>query len=246
MEKYLARDYDGAPFELFGPAHIAFLLLILLACLLMYAFRNRFPPRRRTAVRCFLAAWLVANELAFHAWNIHYGLWSAQNHLPLHICSIMVYATAYMLVTRNRAIYEFSYFMGIGAAMQALLTPDAGIYGFPHFRFFQTMTAHGLLVFAAVYMTAVEKFRPYPKSLLRVAVGMNLYMAAVYVINSAIGSNYLYIMRKPETASLLDMLGPWPWYILSMEAIGLVICLVLYLPFFLQDLAAKRLNPAAA
>jgi len=26
--------------------------------------------------------------------------------------------------------------MGIGGALQALLTPDLGLYGFPHFRFF--------------------------------------------------------------------------------------------------------------
>jgi hypothetical integral membrane protein (TIGR02206 family) len=246
MDRFFTSDYTGAPFELFGPPHIAFLLLVLLACMLVYIFRGRFTPQQKTATRWILAVWLVANELAFHAWNIHYGLWNSQNHLPLHICSIMVFASAYMLVTRNYTIYEFAYFMGIGAAMQALLTPDAGIYGFPHFRFFQTLTAHGLIVFSAVYMTAVEKFRPYPKSLLRVAVGMNIYMLVVYIVNSLIGGNYLYIMHKPETASLMDVLGPWPWYILSLEAIGVAICLILYLPFFLKDRAGVRLKPAAA
>ncbi|GAB4481644.1 MAG: hypothetical protein OHK0031_03670 [Anaerolineales bacterium] len=34
------------------------------------------------------------------------------------------------------AIYELLYFMGIGGALQALLTPDVGIYGFPHYRYF--------------------------------------------------------------------------------------------------------------
>jgi hypothetical integral membrane protein (TIGR02206 family) len=195
--------------------------------------------------RWLLAVWLVLNELAFHAWNIYYGFWTIQTHLPLHICSLMVFASAFMLVTRNYPIYEFAFFLGIGAAMQSLLTPDAGIYGFPHFRFFQTLTAHGLLVFSAVYMTAVEKFRPYPKSLLRVFIGMNIYMAVIFVFNRLIGSNYLFIAHKPETASLIDVLGPWPWYILSLEAIGIILCLLLYLPFFLKDLAARRPKPAA-
>jgi hypothetical integral membrane protein (TIGR02206 family) len=245
MEQFFTRDYTGAPFELFGPPHLAFLALLILACALVCLFRDRYSPRQRTFFRWFLAIWLVVNELAFHAWNIYYGLWSIQTHLPLHICSLMVFASAYMLITRNYTVYEFSYFIGIGAAIQALLTPDAGIYGFPHFRFFQTLTAHGLIVFSAVYMTAVEKFRPYPKSLLRVAAGTNFYMAIIFVVNSLLGSNYLYIMHKPETASLIDILGPWPWYILSIEGLGAAICLILYLPFFLQDLAAKRLKPAA-
>ena len=246
MEQFFTRDYTGAPFQLFGPPHLAFLGLVLLACLLLYFLRDRFSPRQRVAFRWILAIWLVLNELAFHTWNVYCGLWSVQTHLPLHICSIMVFASAYMLVTRNYTIYEFSFFMGIGAAMQALLTPDAGIYGFPHFRFFQTMTAHGLIVFSAVYMTAVEKFRPSPKSLLKVAIGMNVYMAVIFIFNQLIGSNYLFIAHKPETASLIDVLGPWPWYILSLEAIGIAVCLLLYLPFFLKDLAARRPKVAAA
>ena len=28
-----------------------------------------------------------------------------------------------------------------------------------------------------------------------------------------LGSNYMYSMRKPETASALDLMGPWPWYL---------------------------------
>ncbi len=246
MDQFFARDYTGAPFKLFGPAHLAFLAFLLLAYVLLYIFRERFSGRQKFLLRWFLAVWMVLNEAVFHIWNIHYGLWSIQTHLPLHICSIMVFAGAYMLVTRNAAIYEFSYFLGIGAAMQGLLTPDAGIYGFPHFRFFQTLTAHGLIIFSALYMTWVEKFRPYPKSLLRVFVGMNLYMAVIFVVNRLIGSNYLFISHKPETTSLIDVLGPWPWYILSLEAIGVGICLLLYLPFFLKDLAAKRAKAARA
>ncbi len=71
-------------------------------------------------------------------------------------------------------------------------------------------------------------------------------MVVVYFINLALGSNYLFIMHKPETASLLDVLGPWPWYILSMEALGFVIFFLLYLPWLVKDLRARRTAPAAA
>ncbi|MBN1440721.1 MAG: TIGR02206 family membrane protein [Anaerolineales bacterium] len=246
MEQFFTSDYAGPPFEMGNVPHAASLILVLLACILIYALRDRFSPPMKTLARWALAVGLVGNELAYHAWNIHYGLWTFQYNLPLHICSIMVFASAVMLITRSYAIYEFSYFLGIGAAIQALLTPDVGIYGFPHYRFFQTMTAHGLLILCAVYMTAVEKFRPYPKSLLRVAVVMNVYMAVIFVFNQLTGSNYLFIAHKPETASLIDVLGPWPWYILSIEAIGTAICLLLYSPFFFKDLSAGRRKAAAA
>jgi uncharacterized membrane protein YwaF len=40
---------------------------------------------------------------------------------------------------------------------------------------------------------------------------------------------------KPATPSLLDLLPPWPYYIPYMELLGLVSCLLLYLPFVLID-----------
>jgi len=44
--------------------------------------------------------------------------------------------SATMLVNGSYGLYEFVYLLGIAGASQALLTPDAGAYGFPHFRFF--------------------------------------------------------------------------------------------------------------
>lgn len=136
------------------------------------------------------------------------------------------------------------YFLGIGGATQALLTPDAGIYGFPHFRFFQVIISHGAIVTAAIYMTFVDGYRPYRASLGRVALWGNIYMVVVGLINWVLGSNYLFIARKPDTPSLIDLLGPWPWYILSLELVALVLCLLLYLPYLIRDRKDRPALPA--
>ncbi len=77
--------------------------------------------------------------------------------------------------------------------------------------------------------------RRSPSQVWRVAIGSNIYLAAVFVINLLLKSNYMFIAHKPETASLMDVLGPWPWYILALEGIGLVMVLILYFPFHLRD-----------
>ena len=155
--------------------------------------------------------------------------------LPLQVCSLLVWLGGWMLVTKSYKIYEFMYLIGIGGAIQALATPDLGIYGFPHFRFFQTFISHGLIVTSAIYMTVVEGFRPTWKSLLRVAIWMNIYMVAIYFLNTAIGSNYLMVNHKPETPSLLDLLPAWPIYILYMEGLGILTFILLYTPFVIKD-----------
>jgi hypothetical integral membrane protein (TIGR02206 family) len=242
MWSLLASDYTGAPFQFMGAAHLIALGLIVLLNIYLLRFRAM-SENARTRVRWTMAIILWANEIGWHIWNASVGQWNIQTMLPLHVCSVLVWLGGLMLVTRNTTFYEFAYFMGIGGALQALLTPDLGIYGFPHFRFFQTFISHGLIVTAALYLTTVEGFRPTWGSLKRVFIGMNLYLLVVFFINQAIGSNYMFVAHKPETASLLDVLPEWPWYLLYLEAIGLVTCLLLYIPFIVKD---WRKQPAAA
>ena len=136
-----------------------------------------------------------------------------------------------MLITKSYAIFELAYFMGIGGALQALLTPDAGTYGFQHFYLNQFFIAHGSIVIASAYMAIVEGYIPTWVSIKKVFVFMNIFMVLVTVINLVIGSNYLYTLHKPNAPTLLDYLGPWPLYILSAEGVALIMFLLLYLPY---------------
>jgi hypothetical integral membrane protein (TIGR02206 family) len=239
MAEFFARDYSGGAFEFLGTAHLTAIAILILLNLYLFRYRNADDSRKRT-VRWTLALILWGNEIAWHYWNYSVGNWTIQTMLPLHLCSLLVWTGALMLVTKNYSIYEFMYLAGIGGAIQALATPDLGIYGFPHFRFFQTFISHGLVITSAIFMTVVERYRPTWKSLLRVAIWLNIYMVIVYFINIAIGSNYLMINAKPSTPSLLDLLPEWPIYILYMEVIGVFSFILLYLPFAIRDWQTKR------
>jgi len=239
MGQFFAGNYPGPAFELLGSAHICALILIVLLNLYLLRYRNA-NEATKTKIRWTMALILWGNEIAWHAWNYAVGKWTIQTMLPLQVCSLFVWLGGWMLVKKNYTIYEFMYLMGIGGAIQALATPDLGIYGFPHFRYFQTFISHGLIVTSAIYMTTVEGFRPTWKSVWRVALWMNVYMVIVFFFNSAIGSNYLMVNHKPETASLLDVLPDWPVYVLYMEALGIFTFVLLYLPFVIKDWRLKN------
>ncbi|MBN2387308.1 MAG: TIGR02206 family membrane protein [Anaerolineales bacterium] len=246
MESFFAQDWTGPEFAWFGTAHLtALLLVVLLNVALTWRLQNA-PKKSKRTIAIVMAAILWANELAWHLWNGFTGQWTIQTMLPLHACSLLVWTGALMLITGNYHIYEFCYFLGIGGAMQALLTPDLGIYGFPHFRFFQTFLSHGLIITAAIYMTLVYGLRPTWKSLARVGTTLLVYLVIVFFVNQWIGSNYLFIAYKPPTGSLLDILPEWPVYIFYMILIGLAVFLLLYLPFAIKDWAAIRRERARA
>ncbi len=242
LGQYFVKDYTGPGFVLFGPAHLGTLLVVALVIFGLTRFKGSSEATREKA-RWTLAILIWSAEGAWHLWNLAIGTWTIQTMLPLHMCSVLIWLTGFMLIYKNYSIYEFVYFLGIGGALQALLTPDVGIYGFPHFRYLQTFMSHGLLVGAGVYMTVVEGFRPTWKSIVRIFAIANIYMLVVFFINLAIGSNYLMVNGKPAMASIIDLLPAWPWYIPWLEVIALATCLLLYIPFIIMD---WRTRPLAA
>ena len=199
----------------------------------MYSEEHDEHSRRQA--RLWFAGIILLVELSWHVWHLAHGSWNIQRHLPLHTCSIGLWGSIYMLLARSYRFYEVFFFIGIAGGIQALVTPNAGEFGFPHFRAIQTMTSHALLVIAMVYMTAIEGFRPTWKSIARTMIFANIYMVFVSGINLLVDSNYMYTLRKPDTASLLDMLGPWPWYLFYAEFVALGLFILLYLPFTLND-----------
>jgi len=234
MADYFAYLYSGEPFVQFGGAHLAALLVILLLPLGLWRFKP--DQKQRRAVRLILAFLLLANELFWHAWHVFYGLWSLETMLPLNLCNLMVFASAWVLLTQNQTGYEFVYLLGIPAASQVLVTPALGPYGFPHVLFFQIFISHGGVVVAALYLTLTEGMRPVSwAAVWKVAAWATLYATAIFFFNQVLGSNYLFLAYKPPAATLLDYLGPWPWYALSMEVIGLALLVLLYLPFHRKD-----------
>ncbi len=191
-------------------------------------------------IRYTLAIGLWLDEILWHHWNYKAGHWTVQTMLPLHVCSLMIWLAGFMLIFKNYRIYEFGYFLGLGGATQVLLTSYVPLELFFEYQYYQIFISHGLLITSVLYMTSVEGFRPTWGSFFRAVIGTNLYMAIIFPLNLWLGSNYMFLAYKPEEfASLLDILPPWPYYIVYMETLGIIVFLLLYLPFAIKDHRSK-------
>ncbi|UVI28533.1 YwaF family protein [Paenibacillus spongiae] len=223
--------HTEAVFKAYSPSHIAVLAGFAGLIILLYLSRQWLRRGRRSRYgRYVLAAVLVLSEAALNLWYMANDVYSPKDTLPLELCSISLYLCIFMLLFRSRIAFQIAYFAGIGGAIQALLTP-ALYYGYPHFRFIEFFAAHIAIILAVLYMVWVEGFRPTWKSILLTMCFLNVLLVIVSLINFITGGNYMFLARKPDTASLLDILGPYPWYLLSLEAVALVLFLILYAPF---------------
>lgn len=235
-----ARDWDGPAFELFGREHLlALTLVVVVQVVLVWRFRAADAATRRSA-RWAITAALWAQEVGYHVWRASIGEWSAREMLPLHLCSQAVWLGGVLLLTRSDRLYQYVYYAALAGAGMALATPDAGRYGWPHYRFWQFFVSHGLVTFAPVWMTFVEGLRPARGSALRAAAVTAASGLALIPLNLRLGSNYMYTARKPDSASLLDRLPPWPGYLPIAGALLLAVYGGLYAPWAVRDAAASR------
>jgi hypothetical integral membrane protein (TIGR02206 family) len=217
-------------FYVFDAPHLVFLGILAGICILLAWSCGKLPCSGQNWLGRLLGILVALYGAVFYIMQARAGFLSWDYSLPLDLCSVVLVACAASLFRPSRFLYEITYFWGLGGTLQALVTPDlAG--GFPSLDFFLFFWGHGAILVGIVFIIAARKFRPRRNSVLRMMVALNVYALAVGAINALMGWNYGYLCRKPAAPSLLDFLGPWPWYLLSLEGIALLSFFLLSLPW---------------
>jgi hypothetical integral membrane protein (TIGR02206 family) len=218
-------------------------ILVVFAWLIARASRRR-DPARRPRIGLLLAALLFSYATVTY---IQKGLaheLSVDYALPLELCHCVLIGCFVSILRPNQYTSEIAYFWGFAGALQATLTPDIS-QGFPSWEFVEFFWSHGGILLAIVFIIA-EGFRPRRGSAWRMLLATNLYGIVVGTLDWVFRWNYGYLCRKPVSPSLLDFLGPWPWYLASIEAIAFASFLLLELPFKIMERRISRLQMPGA
>ncbi len=227
-----------ARFSFFGFSHVLVLALSAAIVVVLIMVARKYPGSRAERICTLMAAAIPLAGVIFR--NV-YRWWTDQltliYDLPMQLCDWAYTAVILALILRRQWIYEIAYFWGLAGTLQALITPDLA-WDFPHQKFIQFFLIHAGIVMGVFYLTLGLRFAPRPGSVWRVGLVSQLFFAAAMLTNYLTGANYGYLMEKPQGGSILDYLGPWPWYLLGLELLGLISFLIYYSPFYF----ARRLG----
>jgi len=230
--------------RLFGPEHFVILVTVpALAAFLAVVQRRYFSGSQK--LRHMLAALLVLDTVVFYWYQVAHRLLSFPDHLPLELCDLSLVLVCLSLISLNQTVFDLAYYLSLGGATMALLTPNLW-EPFPSFGTVQFFVAHGLTVAGVLYLVWSGLGQPRRGSIGRAMVGMNVFAGAVGAFDYFFKTNYMYLRAKPPNASLLDFLGPWPWYFLSAEVCALAIFALLYLPFRENGAATEKADAVPA
>ena len=153
---------------------------------------------------------------AIYAAGFIYSLFppGLQWSMPLHLTDLATMVTAYALWSQKSWAFALTYYWGLVLSVQALISPVLTGPDFPSWPFLGFWSVHLLVVWAAIYLTWGRRMRPDWRSFVLVVAVTLSWMAVTLTFNGIAGTDYGFLNRKPQTASLLDLMGPWPWYLL--------------------------------
>ncbi len=227
-------------FQMWDLTHLLTIALIIVLYIFIFIYRHRLGAYRKQ-IRLTIGITIILSRISLDIWYVTTDTWNLQHALPIELCSIASLAVGVMLLTKSRFLFETFYFIGIAGAIQAILTPDL-LFGFPQFRFLQFFIDHFLLILGPLLMIWLYDYTITKLSILKAFITINLLALIVFMINLLIDANYMFLIHKPTSASLLDLLGPYPYYLLSLEVIALIIFSILYLPFIKKESSDKNIT----
>jgi hypothetical integral membrane protein (TIGR02206 family) len=138
--------------------------------------------------------------------------WNPRTSLPFQLCDLAWMFAVHALWTRSRQTATVTYLWGVTLTTQGMLTPDLKSE-FPEPRFLMFWAMHVLIVWAAFYLVLGLRILPTWATYWRTVGITAVWAAAMMIYNTIADTNYGYLNGKPENASALDLLGPWPAYV---------------------------------
>jgi hypothetical integral membrane protein (TIGR02206 family) len=211
--------------------HLGALIAVLAVTVGLTVAARLSPGPWITVVSRVLGVAIALAEPSYWIGQALHGAFSLRDDLPLHLSRVAEFVAAAALWWPRPFLVELTYFWGLGAIVQALFTPDIQQH-FPDLAYFRFYVGHGGVLVAAVFLTVGRRVYPRPGAPLRVFAATIAVTVAAALADLATGGNYMFLRAKPINGSLLNFMGPWPWYVATGLVLTLVLLALLNAPFW--------------
>jgi len=243
---------DVREFQPFGSSHLFALSVTVVVGVLMISLQRSpvMSARWKRAAILVLAVLLAMSVLVDPVliWWRYSGVDRAlasrlvtETGWPFHFCDIASLTCAAALVCKNQRIAELGYLWGVAGTAQGLLTPNL-FFEWWKPEYWAFFIQHGGTPVAGVTLAFGMGLAPQPGAVRRAILWGILYLLVAGLANwlleacfTGVYPNYGFVCAKPTAGSLLDFLGPWPWYLLALVVVAIVLFNLLCLLWSIRD-----------
>lgn len=241
--------YSEEPiFKYFSFAHLLPIFLLAVGIFLVYRYKDKLRAwKHEDTFRTLIGVLLIFNECSYY-WRLLY-VGNSQDgtqmmtFLPLQVCEWTAYIAAFMLIKKNKHLYDIAFYITLTLGLIPIVTPAVITrLGFAHYRYYSFWLEHTLPMLGVFYMTFVHGFRPDFRKVYK-PIGMLAVLAslAIYANLHIPDANYMYLAAGTPGDSLANVLPANVWARLAV-AFGIVCVLftLVSLPQIIKEIKEKR------
>ena len=215
------------PFETFAPPHLLALLTTVVLTIVLTRFaRKTTNEKLLKQVRYGMGALLLLAvaldpvlTLVRYGWGEGGFAMVMDNSLPFYLCDVVSIFLAIALFTGNQRLAEIGFLWGLAGTVQGLLMPTLW-FDHHELEFYVFFLQHGGAPLAAVFIVWGLGITPQKGAFKRSVMWSVGYIATIMTINVLIGENYGFLNDKPKVPTFFDHMGPWPFYLITLQVLA--------------------------
>lgn len=246
--------YSETPiFEYFTLPHLVPLFLLIVGIFLIYRFRDKLRDwKYEDAFRSLIGVLLIFNECSYY-WRLLYVGNSRDGtqmltFLPLEVCEWTAYIAAFMLLKKNKHLYDIAFYITLTLGLIPLFTPAVLTRAsYMHFRYYSFWFEHIVPMLGVFYMTFVHGFRPDYRKVYKPFLMLSVLACfAIYANLNIPDANFMYLAAGTAGDSLANILPSNIWLRLLVAFFILCVLFTLVsLPQILREAKQRRAEKAA-
>ena len=234
---------DSREFTSFGVAHCTALFVTAGAAVGLIRFarsgaKNKVKRRVEVGLGILLLLSVLADQLTNwlrYAYGADGSATQAleiihQNSYPFYLCDVVAIILAIALFRRSQRLAEVGYLWGVAGTLQGLITPTL-YFSWDAPEYYAFFLQHGGVPVAGLMLVFGLQLRPEKGVFKRILIWSWAYMGVVMILNTLLSTNYGFLNGKPSVPTLFDYMGPYPWYLITLQLISYTLFGLLLLPF---------------
>ncbi len=227
-------SFTNDSFEAYTMEHfLPIIIAILVAWVSIVVANTRFTERQKTLLGTFLSLFPFLCIIGRMTYLMLDGSFDPALDLPFFMCRFIALILPIVIFLRHRFMLGILYFWVLAGTVNAVITPDL-LFNFGHWEYILYFVYHLMLIVAIIYAVCVYKFRVGWRDYWNAVIGVIVFTVFSIGVNFMLKANYNYLSAKPEVASILDYMGPWPWYIIVVYLLMFFLFFLALLPYLIK------------
>lgn len=225
-------------FSQFGVLHFAWLFIFAAVTVASIIWYRKLEDKGRNIWKKTIAVLLLADEM-FKVVMLVIGGRYLPDYLPLHLCSINIFAITLHAWKPSKTLEGYLYTVGIPGALAALLFPSWTVLPLGNFMHLHSFTVHILLALYPIVLFAAGEIKPEVKKIPMYLFVLIAMAVPIYFVNLLLNTNFMFLMLAEPGNPLYIFEQMWGSHLLGFPVIIIAVLIIMYIPLVIYKKLKK-------